>query len=141
MCLTYRRDTPANMVWEEINSETLATQSDTCKGVQAHTTHTLVRHQLHIKQTKHISKKAFADNGRSETKREAERRKAGKLRDSKEVRDVLLLLAVDLTDCSAALLYEALTAVCCCRLSVRWNRSNKYLHHHSSFSNLSFCCF
>lgn len=92
MCLTYRRDTPANMVWEEINSETLATQADTCKGVQAHTTHTLVRHQLHIKQTKHISKKAFADKKvlQSETNREAQRRKAGKLRDSKEVRDVPL---------------------------------------------------
>lgn len=46
-------DTPANVVWVEINSDTLAWHPGTWNK-SACTQHTPVRHQLHVKKTKQI---------------------------------------------------------------------------------------
>lgn len=107
MRLTYRRDTPANMVWEEINSETLAMHADTCKGVHAHTTHTCASSITdQTNKADFDPRKSF--HRQSETKREEERRKAGGLRDGMQVREVLLTgcyywQSISQTLCSVAL--------------------------------------
>lgn len=126
MRLTYRRDTPANMVWEEINSETLAMHANTCKGVHAHTLLCVINYTN--KQSRFWpEKKLFTDKkGASSTERDKEGWRGKKSRrvkrqyvSERSAAHCSLLLAFNLRlFCSfAPLLYLALTAVCCCRLS------------------------
>ena len=130
MCLTYRRATPANTVWEEINSATLAMQSDIYKGVHTAHAHSCASSITNQTNKAHLTReKALAGNkGASCTEwdKERHRRNAGEFRDCKEVRDVQLTVSIigsrsHRLFCSfAPLLYLALTAVSCCRLS-QWD--------------------
>lgn len=131
MCLTYRRATPANTVWEEINSATLAMQSDMYKGVHTAHAHSCASSITNQTNKAHLTgEKALAGyKGASCTEWDKERHRGEMQESSETVRkwgmcsspfSIIGSRSHRLFCSFAPLLYLALTAVGCCRLS-QWD--------------------